>query len=189
MFAFCLLFFKIPFFVLWDVPGGGVDEHPAETYCYDQCLDLFDLVVLCFSGRWTELCSSVASFAHEKGRPLVLVYTGFENEVNKEVLATTGRPLRRATSQDYQDAEVRLRERVTNEVHGYLDKLNIPRDAARRLLFVESYSILHDGPTHASYDGLELVDQLVRCVAPRHPEKLSADELSIRFRTGIVKEV
>ncbi len=175
--------------MLWDVPGGGVDEHPAASYCYDQCLDLFGLVVLCFSGRWTELCSSVASFAHEKGRPLVLVYTRFENEVANEVLATTGKPLKKATPQDYQDAEACLRERVTNEIHGFLDKLNIPRDAARRLLFVESYSILHDGPLNADYDGVELIEQLVRCMALRHPDKLSADELSKRFRAGIVKEV
>jgi hypothetical protein len=123
--------------VLWDVPGGGVDEHPAASYCHDQCLDLFDLVVLCFSGRWTELCSSVASYAYEKGRPLVLVYTGFENEVYKEILATSGKHWKKATPHDFQDAEARLRERVTNEVHGYLDWLNISRDVAR-LLFVES---------------------------------------------------
>lgn len=41
--------------VLWDVPGGATDNFPSATYFEDRCLDLFDGIVLLYSGRFTEV--------------------------------------------------------------------------------------------------------------------------------------
>lgn len=50
-----------PHIVFWDVPGGGCDDFPSATYFEDQCLDLFDGLLLLYNGRFTEVRSWRAS--------------------------------------------------------------------------------------------------------------------------------
>jgi predicted GTPase len=76
---------QVPYLMLWDVPGGGTDAHPAATYFSDKCLDLFDLLVLCYDGRWSAVNTQIVKEAARTGTNIVILYTKADNHVENMV--------------------------------------------------------------------------------------------------------
>lgn len=61
-------------FVLWDTPGGSTTRHPAATYYADKCLHEFDMLVVVYTNRITELAEEIVKKAQASGKPVTLVY-------------------------------------------------------------------------------------------------------------------
>jgi len=55
----------VPHIVLWDIPGGGVADHPSATYFEDHALDLFDVIFVFYDGRFSEVASTILEKAKE----------------------------------------------------------------------------------------------------------------------------
>jgi hypothetical protein len=47
--------------IYWDIPGGNTTSRPAATYFEDLYLYMFELLVICFAGRLTELDVEIAA--------------------------------------------------------------------------------------------------------------------------------
>lgn len=44
---------------IWDMPGGGTDVHPLDTYFEEKCLSEFDSIFLFYTLRWTSIHDTI----------------------------------------------------------------------------------------------------------------------------------
>jgi GTP-binding protein EngB required for normal cell division len=52
----------------WDLPGGGTEQHPTETFVTDKHLAAFDALVIVMEGRFTDFHELIFRAALEKFR-------------------------------------------------------------------------------------------------------------------------
>ena len=88
---------QVPYLMLWDVPGGGTDAHPGATYFSDKCLDLFDLLVLCYDGRWSEVNTLIVREAARTGTSLLILHTNTDTHIGNMV-AESGKRMTEAAA-------------------------------------------------------------------------------------------
>lgn len=62
-----------PHIVFWDLPGGGTQNHPSETYFDDKCLYAFDCLMVVTNQRFTQIDLDIASLAKQWGVPVFFV--------------------------------------------------------------------------------------------------------------------
>ena len=157
-----------PHLVLWDVPGGGEKFHPSESYWTDQCLDLFDCLVIVVHNRVTEVATFVAEHAVANNRRFVFVHTKSEFAVTNTM----------GDDGVSREAAVRVvRANVRKEMR---DKMGAT-GAAARLLLVDSH-LLRAGTT--AFGESELCEFLVGCTAERSPVAVTPEEIIARFRAA-----
>ena len=123
--------------VLWDVPGGSTTAHPTEGYFERQCLAESDLLILIYTGRWTELCTMIAEMAFIANVEMIMVSTNMGNMVRNQM---------DKEEEEEDEAEQMVREQVQKNVEMELAKRNLPK---QEVLFVESNSLRDDGPMGA----------------------------------------
>jgi hypothetical protein len=123
---------QAPYLVLWDVPSGGVDAHPTATYFSDKCLDLYDLLVLCFDGRWSAVNTHIVTEAAKKGTNFVIAFTHTDNYVKS--MTREDRSLTRAT------AFAKIKRAVEADVAAQLALCGVPTLRVP-LMFINSYGI------------------------------------------------
>jgi len=157
-----------PHLVLWDVPGGGEAFHPTESYWTDQCLDLFDCLVIVVDNRVTEVPTFVAQHAAAAGRRFVFVHT-------KSEFAVTN------TMEDDELSREEAVGKVRANVRAEMRKQLGATGAAARLLLVDSH-LLRRGTT--AFDELELCEFLLGCTAERAPVAVTPEEIIARFRAA-----
>jgi energy-coupling factor transporter ATP-binding protein EcfA2 len=102
--------------VLWDLPGANTANHPEATYCRDQCLDMFDRLVLCYHRRVTSVDNLIATYAFANNIPLVVVHTQTDVSVRNLLQLGSG-----ATTPDA--ALAALRTTVTTDIASRLGAL------------------------------------------------------------------
>lgn len=59
--------------IVWDMPGAGTMNHPAETYFEDNFLYAFDTLVIVTAERLQEIDISLAKKANEHRIPVLFV--------------------------------------------------------------------------------------------------------------------
>ena len=151
---------------LWDMPGAFTEAHPAETYCADRCLDLFDCIVMCYTGRWCEINTVIAQYAIDHKIPVILVYTNTKHCVDNEA---------RDAGVSKRDAFLNLIARVRKNLRASTNHLNTSERQLHALHFIESCSLL---PKEVKqFHERHLLEALVRCSARRNPDGLTADQL------------
>lgn len=130
--------------LLVDLPGGATDKQPAKTYCRHSCLDQADVVVHCFTERFSELDRDISQTAQALGIPLILVYT--KTDVG------TSNDARRSGGIERQVKD-QLVQRVTQDICASLPAMAGPDGD---LYFVDSLNL-----QAAEYDGKRLLSALL----------------------------
>jgi interferon gamma inducible protein 47 len=64
-----------PNIVLWDVPGGGTQRHPAATYFDNKKLYTFNRLIVVFSTRFREVDWNIINIARQWNIPVFVVRT------------------------------------------------------------------------------------------------------------------
>jgi hypothetical protein len=154
--------------VFWDIPGGGEKAHPSVSYWNDQCLDLFDCLVLVIDNRFPEVAKYVGDLAIKNNRPFVVVHTKSQFYIDNTVAN------RRVSRKE---AEADLRSNVRAAVRENLG----PAGATARLMLIDSHA-LRTGS--AELDEMEMIEFMVGCTAARSPTPTTAEELIARFRAA-----
>ena len=122
-----------PHLVVWDLPGGGTTDNPGETYYYDRCLDLFDVIYVCYTGRFDQLTEHIVTKSRDAGHldRVVFVYTKTNDSVVRERFNDR--------ISDHEQAYQSLRQRVTADFRSRLARLLDHEQAeAVPLIFVDS---------------------------------------------------
>jgi hypothetical protein len=162
---------SIPHMVFWDIPGGGEYDHPAATYWEDQCLDLFDCLIVVINTRFSEVAKYVCDKALEQHRPFIIVHSKslFSITNSMEELEITR-----------EAAEAGLREEVRGAVEENLG------DAGEqvRVLLIDSHALRRGKP---ELDEVEMMEFMVGCTAARSPEGVTAEEAIERFREARIR--
>lgn len=160
---------------LWDLPGGFTAEHPAETYCQDHCLDLFDALLMCYRDRWTELNSNIARFAKVHNIPLIIVYTKADTDVMAKVRS------RRAKNDtdafDILQADVMADVRQQLQAHcEYTAEDDI------KVHLIDAFSYLSSNYEECKFHEIRVWRDIVFSCSVRHPDGISGEELWERIR-------
>ncbi|CAF1562946.1 unnamed protein product, partial [Didymodactylos carnosus] len=90
---------ELPYLSLWDLPGGGTQKHPAETYFEDKTLYAFDCLLLLKAGRFTSLDVQIFKKAVEYKMPIAVVMTKADQDINNRT-KTKARELGRKLTKD-----------------------------------------------------------------------------------------
>ena len=147
---------RAPDLVLWDVPGGGTDAHPAATYFSDKCLDLFDILVLCYDGRWSEVNTQIVEEAAKARRNFIIVYTKADVHVGNLVLDSAGLMTEAA-------AVAQLKRTVEADVAAHLAACGVPAHTVP-LFLVDAFGIRD---TSFKFDERAFLRALVTSAAAR----------------------
>lgn len=93
---------KLPYLTIWDLPGGGTQRHPAESYFEDKVLYAFDCLLLLKSGRFTQLDIQIYKLATMKYKiPIAIVMTKADNDIKSRARMKAGELRRKLTSDEY----------------------------------------------------------------------------------------
>lgn len=158
-----------PHLMLWDIPDNGdAYYHPTESYWTDQCLDLFDCLVIVVCHCIPEEACFVAQRAAAAGRRFVFVHTKSEYAVTN-TMGDDGLSREEAVGQ------------VRTNVRKCLRSALGATGAAARLLLVESH-LLRRGTM--AFDESELYEFLLGCTAERTAVGVTPEELITRFRAA-----
>eukprot|EP00041_Stephanoeca_diplocostata_P007858 m.113125 g.113125 ORF g.113125 m.113125 type:complete len:395 (-) comp17064_c0_seq1:143-1327(-) len=153
---------------LWDLPGGFTEAHPAETYCADHCLDLFDCIVMCYTGRWCEINTAIVQYARQHKTTLLIVHTKTKQLVADEM---SNRQL-----DDENEAYLSLQMTVVQDVEDKCRMNGVGNPTSPPVFLIESRNLMPGGNMR-QFQEMHVVESLYRCTAARHPDGLSADEL------------
>eukprot|EP00051_Salpingoeca_urceolata_P029659 m.490575 g.490575 ORF g.490575 m.490575 type:complete len:466 (-) comp28301_c0_seq1:61-1458(-) len=161
----------VPGVVLWDLPGGSTEDHPRESYGTDHCLEYFDLLILTYNrgSSWSQLCGHICAYARQHGKRVVVVYTDFHHAVENH-----------AEDADLADIPLAARD-LAGRVNQLLQTPRERHDLELPLYCVDSRSLKRQFLS-ASYDGPALVEEVVRSLAQRNPDGVTADTLWEQFR-------
>ncbi|CAF3306487.1 unnamed protein product [Rotaria socialis] len=92
---------EFPYLSIWDMPGGGTQKHPGETYFDDKTLYAFDCLLLLKSGRFTQLDTDIYRKAVEYKIPIAIVLTKADNDIKSRVKIKTAELRRKLTKIEY----------------------------------------------------------------------------------------
>jgi GTP-binding protein EngB required for normal cell division len=74
-----------PNIVLWDVPGGGTQRHPAATYFDDKKLYAFNRLIVVFSTRFREIDWNIIIIARQWNIPVFVVRTKSDADLESKM--------------------------------------------------------------------------------------------------------
>ena len=149
--------------IIWDVPGGGTDEHPGSTYFEDKCLDLFDSILLFYDGRWGEIDSLIlrkASHYNILDR-LAIVYS--KTDLGVRNLMRENKRLKRW------DAESKFREDVEFAFRVKSFEVLGPKASQIPLFFICAHS--WEDQQQPRYDERHLLEFMFTLAAKRIPNE------------------
>jgi GTPase Era involved in 16S rRNA processing len=156
---------------LWDLPGCGTTKHPTASYCQDRCLDLFDLIIICYHKRFVEGADAIVRCAEKNDIPLIVLYTQTDTSVSNIIQSGRADTAAEAFQNLRLSAESNVREHLF--AAGVAAHINVP------VFFVNSHSFRLG---NAQFDENKLLELIVRSTALRHPDRMTEDELWERVR-------
>lgn len=163
---------EIPYFVLWDIPGGATYEHPGASYYQDKCLDLFDTTLIMYSGRIDQLVEHILTEAkaHNKLHAIAVVYSKTGQDVHQ---------LMRRERLGRVEATRKFRASVEKEFRSSLSRV-LGGDAELVRLFFACAHTWEDEKV-ATYDEQALVEFLIAAAAQRFEASAYAHTLRARL--------
>jgi len=73
---------EFPSLRLWDIPGGGTDQHRMETYFEDNFLQMFDELVIVTGKRLTQFDIDFAKLAKEHGTKVTFARSKTDEDIS-----------------------------------------------------------------------------------------------------------
>ncbi|RUS24609.1 interferon-inducible GTPase-domain-containing protein [Jimgerdemannia flammicorona] len=105
--------------VLWDLPGGGTERHPGETYFKDKMLFAFDAVIIVTSTTFTQIDIDIAKRAASAKVPVFFVRNKSDQDITSKQC--------KKPKMTWEQAAMELHKKVTmnSPYHVSLDWLKI----------------------------------------------------------------
>jgi len=143
--------------VLWDLPGGGTERHPGETYFKDKMLFAFDAVIIVTSTTFTQIDIDIAKRAASAKVPVFFV----RNKSDQDIISKQCKK----PKMTWEQAAMELHKKVHKDIRMQSREAGFQ---IGRLFIVSAFSLR------------ELVKQMVRKEEPSEPLKLM-DEMGLIY--------
>lgn len=92
---------ELPYLSIWDLPGGGTEKHPADTYFEDKTLYAFECLLLLKTGRFTSLDVQIFKKAVENNIPIAIVMTKADQDIKNRARQKASELRRKLTKDEY----------------------------------------------------------------------------------------
>jgi len=129
------------YLTIWDLPGGGTQKHPAETYFEDKVLYAFDCLLLLKCGRFTKLDIDIYRQACKYNIPIAIVMTKVDVDLDNEAkLRFGGKPLRKLPKNERKQVIEETIRKLKNDAKNELIEAKCPEPPDNTMFVVATQS-------------------------------------------------